>query len=229
MEKRIFLLKTPATWNAVAFKEKVFDEVVPAILALDPVKLKVGITEEAPPKLSLLPLRSGGLAMISLWGEFAEPPKILREIDAGAAGFLVEEAVPVAYEKTWRDGEVSPGATLLTLMKMNPAISFDDFMHEWHDRHTPLAMRIHPLWNYTRNVVLSSVIPGSPDFQGIVEEHFRSKRDALNPIRMFGGFPNFLPNMIKIARHVNSFLNIPECENYLLNEYHIRSSSVLER
>ncbi len=223
MEKHIFLLKKPDAWTLAAFKAKVFDEILPALLALEPVKLKVGITEEAPPKLSILPLRPEGLAMISIWGELAEPPKVLREFDAAAAGYLIEEAIPVAYDKTWRDGEASPGATLLTLMKMNPAISFDDFIYEWHGRHTPLAMRIHPLWNYTRNVVRSSVIPGSPDFQGIVEEHFRSKRDALNPIRMFGGFPMFLPNMIKIARHVNSFLNIPECENYLLNEYHIRS------
>ncbi len=223
MEKHIFLLKKPGAWTTEAFKAKVFDDILPAFLTLDPVKLKVGITEVAPPKLSVLPLRAEGLAMISVWGELEAPPEILREVDAGAAGYLIEEAVPVAYEKTWRDGEVSPGATLLTLMKMNPSISFDDFIYEWHGRHTPLAMRIHPLWNYTRNVVRSSVIPGSPDFQGIVEEHFRAKRDALNPIRMFGGFPMFLPNMIKIARHVNSFLNISECENYLLNEYHIRS------
>ena len=223
MEKRIFLLKKPSVWTLAAFKAKVFGEIVPALLALDPVKLKIGITEEAPPKLCVLPLRPEGLAMISLWGEVEDCSGILQRADSDAAGYRTEEAIPVAYDKTWPDGEVSPGATLLTIMKMNPSISYEDFICEWHGRHTPLAMGIHPLWNYTRNVVRSSVIPGSPDFQGIVEEHFRSRRDALNPIRMFGGFPMFLPNMVKIARHVNSFLDLSECENYLLNEYHIRS------
>ncbi len=223
MQKRIYIVKKPSQLSYAGFQSKVMDQLVPGILARDPMKLKVGITEEAPPRFGVLPLRPEGLAMISVWGEVGDLAEILREHDGHAAGYVVDEAIPVAYERDWKDGEVSPGATLLTLMKMNPEISYEEFIHEWHGRHTPLAMKIHPLWNYTRNVVRSAAIPGSPTFDGIVEEHFREKRDAVNPVRMFGGFPVFLPNMVRIARHVNSFLNIPECENYLLKEIHVRS------
>ncbi len=223
MQKRIYLVKKPSQLSFGGFKSKIMDQVIPGILACHPMKLKLGITEEAPPRFGVLPLRPEGLALISVWGEIGDIAALLREVDARAAGYLVDEAVPVAYERDWKDGEVSPGATLLTLMKKKPELPYEDFIREWHGRHTPLAMKIHPLWNYTRNVVCSAVIPGSPEFQGIVEEHFRSKRDSLNPVRMFGGFPMFIPNMIRIARHVNTFLDIPECENYLLSEVHVRS------
>lgn len=223
MQKRIYLVKKPASLSHAGFKARVLEQLIPSVLERNPVKLKLGITEEPPPRFGVLPLRPEGLAMISVWGEVGDLTTLLQEIDTEAAGYLVEEAIPVAYARYWKDGETSPGATLLTLMKRNPELSYDEFINEWHGRHTPLAMKIHPLWNYTRNVVREPAIPGSPEFDGIVEEHFRAKRDALNPVRMFGGLPMFIPNMMRIARHVNSFLNIPECENYLLSETHIRS------
>ena len=111
----------------------------------------------------------------------------------------------------------------MTLMKKNAELSYEQFMKEWFGHHTPMAIRIHPLWNYIRNVVESPISDDSPPFDGIVEEHFRSLRDITNPVRFFGGVVKMLPNMLKVGLHSNKFLDLSATENYLLTEFHIRS------
>jgi len=144
-------------------------------------------------------------------------------IGSNLAGYKVTESTPVAYKKDWDNGKASPGAVMLTLMRKNPSLSYEQFMKEWFGHHTPMAMRIHPLWNYIRNVVETAVIEGSPPIDGIVEEHCRSLRDITNPARYFGGPFRMFPNMVRVGLHANKFLQISAVENYLLTEYHIRS------
>jgi len=86
-----------------------------------------------------------------------------------------------------------------------------------------MAMRIHPLWSYIRNVVETAVIEGSPPIDGIVEEHCRSLRDITNSARYFGGAFRMIPNMVRVGLHSNKFLQLSAVENYLVTEYHIRS------
>ena len=227
MAKYIFLVRSPELLERKIFKSRIFDKLVPGLLDLDPEKLKISLTEIERPRLTILPLKATGLALVSVWGELdgdierwqAE----MTSISGGVVGYRVTESTPVAYEKDWEDGNASPGTVLLTLMKKNAKLSYEQFMDEWFGHHTPMALRIHPLWNYTRNVVESVVIEDSPPFDGIVEEHFRSLGDITNPARFFGGAFRMLPNMLKVYRHANKFLEISATENYLLTEYHIRS------
>jgi len=227
MAKYIFLVRSPELLERRIFKSRIFDKLVPGLLELDPEKLKISLTETERPRLTILPLKATGLALVSVWGELdgdierwqAE----MTSISGGVVGYRVTESTPVAYEKDWEDGYASPGMVLLTLMKKNAKLSYEQFMDEWFGHHTPMALRIHPLWNYTRNVVESVVIEDSPPFDGIVEEHFRSLGDITNPARFFGGAFRMLPNMLKVYRHANKFLEISATENYLLTEYHIRS------
>lgn len=227
MAKYIFLVRSPELLERKIFKSRIFDKLVPGLLELDPEKLKISLTETERPRLTILPLKATGLVLVSVWGELdgaierwqAE----MTSVSGGVAGYRVTESTPVAYEKDWEDGNASPGTVLLTLMKKNAKLSYEQFMDEWFGHHTPMALRIHPLWNYTRSVVESSVIKDSPPFDGIVEEHFRSLGEITNPARFFGGAFRMLPNMLKVYRHANKFLEISATENYLLTEYHIRS------
>ena len=139
------------------------------------------------------------------------------------SGYQVAESTPVAYRKDWKDGEASPGMVMLTIMKKNARLHQKQFMEEWFGHHTPMAMRIHPLWNYIRNVVESAVVEGSPEFDGIVEEHVRQRRDIPNPVRYFGGPLHFIANMLRVGLHARKFLDLSVIENYLLTEYYIRS------
>ena len=227
MAKYIFLVRSPELLERKIFKSRIFDKLVPGLLDLDPEKLKISLTETERPRLTILPLKATGLVLVSVWGELdgdierwqAE----MTSISGGVVGYRVTESTPVAYEKDWEDGNASPGTVLLTLMKKNAKLSYEQFMDEWFGHHTPMALRIHPLWNYTRNVVESVVIEDSPPFDGIVEEHFRSLGDITNPARFFGGAFRMLPNILKVYRHTNKFMKISATENYLLTEYHIRS------
>jgi hypothetical protein len=227
MAKYIFLVRSPESLGGKVFRSRIVDGLMNRLLDLDPERLKVSLTETGRPRLTVLPLKATGLAMVSVWGELDGAIERWKDemISTGGRveGYRVTESQPVSYEKDWEDGCASPGVVLLTLMRKNAGLNYEQFMDEWFGHHTPMALRIHPLWSYTRNVVDSVVTQDSPPFDGIVEEHFHSLQDVINPVRFFGGAFRMLPNMLKVYRHSNKFLEISAIENYLVIEYHIRS------
>lgn len=228
MSKYIFLIRPTGQVDLPALKSHIFDGIVPRLLQLNPGKLKVDITEPKRPGITVIPFKKRPLAMISVWDAGVDRVEQWREAltipNCKVAGYQVSESAPKAYTKDWKDGEPSPGVVMLTLMRKNPGLSYEQFMKEWFEHHTPnIAMKVHPLWNYIRNVVDSVVIEGSPQLDGIVEEHLLECRDITNPSRYFGGALKMIPNMIKVGMHAKKFLDMSAVENYLLTEYHIRS------
>lgn len=204
-----------------AFVSDAFARVVPRLRSLAPAALTVSLTERETPRATVIPFRRENLLMASVYGDI-DPAGFEAALSAPAVevfGYRVRESHPLRYEKTWSDGERSPGEVLLTLLARNRAISEQAFMHEWHGRHTPKALRIHPMWSYGRNVVVGRTRPDAPEFDGVVEEHYRRLDDILNPVRMFGGAARFLPQMVEVALHVRHFLDLGRTENYLLAEY----------
>ncbi len=228
MAKYIFLVRPPDRVNIAALKSRVLEDLVPRLLQMAPEKLKVDLTEPKRPRLTVLPLAKNHLAMVSVWDGRADRARQWQaEIDSlgwNVAGYQVAESTPKACTKDWKDCEPSPGIVMLTLMKKNRRLSQEQFMHEWFEHHTPkIALKVHPLWNYIRNVVDSVVVEGSPPLDGIVEEHCLKRSDVTNPVRYFGGLLKMVPNMIKVGLHANKFLDLSAVENYLLTEYYIRS------
>lgn len=228
MVKYVFLVRPPDGVDGSALRARVLGEVVPRLLQMGPDRLKVGLTEPRRPRLTVLPLGKQELAMISLWD--AQPdragqwPAAMAGPGWSVAGYRVTESTPLGYTKDWPDGEASPGVVMLTLMRRNPRLSQEQFMREWFEYHTPrIALKVHPLWNYIRNVVESALPDESPHLDGIVEEHCRERRELTNPVRYFGGPLRMVSNMIRVGLHANKFLEISAVENYLLTEYHIRS------
>ncbi len=230
MNKYQYIIRDASERSQSEFRAQIFDVLLPTALALNPNGLKISITDIARPRITVLPLRKENLALISLWSDNDKLPLEWQDSitlpDLTIHGYRIEESAPVAYAKTWNDGETSPGVVLLTLLKQNPKLSYNTFMHEWHERHTPKAMRIHPFWNYIRNVIKEKIITDSPDFEGIVEEHFRTREDCINPVRMFGGALKFIPNMIEVGLHAKHFLDLGLTENYLLSETHVLSQEL---
>jgi hypothetical protein len=219
--KHQFIVKDGGTREE--FATKVWKSIVPALLPLAKGALKIGLTERENPRGTVLPLRRDNLLMVSAWGaiDIGGLTSTLHEVGAACFGYRVEESYPVRYTRDWADGERSPGDVLLTLLAKNERLSYDEFMHEWHGRHTPKALRIHPMWSYARNVVTASVTDGAPAFEGIVEEHYRELRDITNPVRMFGGPLRFLPHLVEVGLHARHFLDLRKTENYLLGEWHL--------
>jgi len=199
-----------------------------------PQKLHITFTDSIPPSISIIPFRKKKISAISLYSEhgLSSPGNqdflnFCRSDEKNhsvvfAGSYCVEEVLPVEYTKTWTDMEMTPGVCLLTLFRRKHGISHADFIHRWHKSHTPLSLQIHPLWHYNRNVVLEPATTGSELWEGIVEEHFRKRADLLNPARFFGNPITMVPNMIRVYKDTNSFLDYKTIETYLVREVIIK-------
>jgi hypothetical protein len=223
VDKLQFVLRAPGGSDHAAFGRRA-RSLAERLLELDPERLKLSWTERPPPRLSLVPFERRPVALFSIVG--AAPAQQIAALLGGAgelSGYRVDEALPTAYRRDWPDGQPTPGAGLLTLLKRKPGLSDERFFHEWFGRHTPKSQRIHPLWCYERNRVEQAVLPGSTPFEGIVEERFRTRAELLNPVRLFGGPLVFLPHMVEVGLHIASFLDMRSMETYLVEELHLKS------
>jgi len=209
------------------FSRTVLDELAPRLLDAGDFELKLNHTAARPPRLSIIPFGARGVALFSLTGDQLPDPKWVEELlhphGAAVAGYRVAESTPRGYDRGWPDGHQTPGIGLLTLFRRRRGLDDTTFLRRWHGGHTPLTFKIHPVWNYVRNVVQRPIIAGSPPFDGIVEEHFREASDLLNPARFFGGPLSMVPNMIRVASDIRGFLDQRSLETYLATELHLRS------
>jgi hypothetical protein len=199
--------------------------------------VKVCLTTGSPPVVHVIPFSRRKIASLSLWKEDQEEDK--EEGEGVIAGYVVEEALPVAYDKEWKDGERTPGAGLLTLFRKKPGLDYATFLRKWHESHTPISLRVHPLWNYSRNVVLDTApgwggaqragdpgAPGredSPWFDAIVEEQVRERSHLINPCIFFGSPLTMLWNMGLVLFDSRSFIDYSSMETYLVDEYILKS------
>ncbi len=223
MNKEIYLIRGKDSENYQAFKTRILKSVTDLVKTLKPEALKLTITDEAPPKFSVIPFSKNKIAVISVRKKDNTPIESLSSADGFYGAYKVEEALPVAYEKDWRDGEPTPGACLLTLFSKKKNIDYYTFINRWHNGHTPLSLRIHPLWNYVRNVVHDKLFEQSAWFDGIVEEQVRKTSDLLNPFQFFGNPFIIIPRMLQVYSDTRSFIDYPSMETYLTREYHIIS------
>jgi len=221
MQKEIYLLRGSSAESYAAFQEEIFGVADRLVRETAPEKLSVTLTTEPPPRLTVIPFVPKKIAAISLIRERAAPMKFPNLESDLCGAYRVEEALPVQYEKSWNNGTITPGICLLTLFRRRPGLDHPTFLHRWHHSHTPLSLRIHPLWHYNRNVVTGTLAPGSEPWEGIVEEHMKSRADLLNPFRFFGNPLVIVQRMIEVYRDTRSFLDYKTIEPYLVREYHL--------
>lgn len=227
MPKLLYAVRPPAGTTNEAHRALLVDEVAPALLRAGAERLKLSVSLPPDVRAPLLPLKTEPWALVSAWIEPGTPPERLRgHLTAhrlSVEAWQVTETIPRAYDRTWPDGEASPGVALVTLFRRRRHTTHARFLEEWHQRHTPMALEIHPLWNYVRNVVDAPLIHGTPQWDGIVEEHFRELADVTDLRRFYGGTWSVIPNMIRVGRHVNGFLDLRSIENHLAVEIPIRT------
>lgn len=224
MEKFIFCLEDNLkTASRRQFRDFIFQSVVPDIMKHNPRNCKLTVSSIDQPAVSILPLNHSGFAMFSIAG--VEAGEILQGLnkyktpDRRIYGYAIHESPYLLSERTWNCHEESPGLILLTMFQQKPGITREQFMHIWFGEHSPKAIYTHPLKNYIRNVVKEFLTEETPRFDGIVEEHFGTDEDLLNPVKMFGGIFRFIPSMIRVYFHVNKFLNLSTIRNYICREY----------
>ncbi len=225
MKKEIYLIGGTGTETYPEFHKRILAAAEAAIVEYSPEKLWLTLTMEPPPRLSVIPFRRQKTAAISVIRKDEETTKmeLLTQLSGFRSATTVEEAIPVSYSKSWKNGTLTPGICLLTLFRQKQGLPRETFLDRWHNSHTPLSLRIHPLWHYNRNVVTVRFGAAEPAWDGIVEEHFRTRADLLNPFLFFGNPLVIIQHMMEVYRDTNSFLDYKTIEPYLVREYHLKS------
>jgi len=72
-------------------------------------------------------------------------------------------------------------------------------------------------------VVLENSTDASNNWDGIVEEHFKTSSDLLNPLKFFGNPVVMVYNMIRTYLDTNSFLDYKTIEPYFATEIYVKS------
>lgn len=224
MAKYMILMRGSAGQLYPEFKKQVMDLVQLFRAGKSVSAIRLTLTEQPPPTISIIPFKKQKAAVVSVYSTENPLTQKIRE-HAGICGiYRVDEATPVAYSKTWEDGMPSPGVCLLTFFRQKKGISYDTFIDRWHNSHTPLSLKIHPLWNYSRNVVIESNIAESEPWDGLVEEQVQNRSDLLNPFKFFGNPFIILYNMLRVYTDTRSFLEYKTIEPYLATEYVLLST-----
>jgi hypothetical protein len=223
MRKDIYLIKGDSTENYKQFTGRILELARLESRAEEISRLSVTCTTTAPPKVSVIPFKKEKIAAISVYSNADFKSNKLVEAHGFSAAYKVTEALPVKYEKNWPDEKPTPGACLLTLFQKKQKIDFKTFIDRWHNGHTPLSLKIHPLCHYNRNVVDKKLTATSFDWHGIVEEHTRTKGELINPARFFGNPYTMIYNMLRVYLDTQSFIDYKTISTYLVSEIHIKS------
>lgn len=223
MQKEIYIIRALVSESYKDFMNRIISLSEAALEQYGPETLKTCLTIRRPPALSIIPFKRKKIAVISLTRKSTSPVKVLTGAEGFSGSYMVEEAIPVAYKKDWEDRRPTPGACLLTLFHKKPGLDQETFIRRWHEGHTPLSLRLHPLWNYNRNVVKSPVAGDFPWYDGIVEEQFRLSSDLLNPFTFFGPPLKVPMHMYEVWKDTRSFIDMRKIETYLATEIHFLS------
>ncbi|MCB2201260.1 hypothetical protein KQH26_00680 [bacterium] len=223
MIKQIYLVRGDDSETYEAFNNRIEIAVQRIIENKRVQHLSYTITEAPPPNISIIPFKKKKITAITLKMKEGKPLENMVLLKGFEGVYMVTEALPVAYEKTWADGEKTPGVCLLTLFKQKKSIDYKTFLDRWHNSHTPLSLKTHPLWHYNRNVVEEKLSSDSANWDGIVEEHLRTRAELLNPFKFFGNPLVIVQRMIQVYIDTKSFLDYNTIEPYLTKEYFIKS------
>ena len=223
MQKEIYILSGLVSEDYRDFKNRIFNVSNAVLEQFGPASLKANLTLRRPPLLSIIPFKREKIAVLSLTRDENADISPITQSEGYKGGYVVEEAIPVAYNKDWEDGSPTPGECLLTLFHKKPGLDQSTFIQRWHHGHTPLSLRLHPLWNYNRNVVNASIKDDSEWYDGIVEEQFRKSSDLLNPFVFFGPALKVPIHMYRVWKDTISFIDMRKIETYLTTEIHFLS------
>ena len=223
MRKEIYLIKGTKNEGYEQFSNRIRNLAKSISQTGRVSQIKINYAAVPPPKMSVIPFKKDKIAAVSIYFSAINNGILLKDKPGFSGGFWVEEALPVAYEKNWEDGAATPGVCLLTLFQKKKNMDNEMFINRWHNGHTPLSLKIHPLWNYNRNVVSEKLTGSSFSWDGIVEEHFRTSSDLLNPVKFFGNPFVMVYNMIRVYFDTQSFLDYKTIEPYFVTEIWIKS------
>jgi hypothetical protein len=148
-------------------------------------------------------------ALASVWLSSYDLREAVEQVLSAACerldGYLVTESEPQPLEdRDWPDGDQSPGISHVTWFPKPERLTEEQFLHGWHEVHTPHSAELHPLrWTYLRDTVVRTLTPGSPEVRAIVVERFREVADYADPKRLFGSTQALEQNMVDLPGYAD--------------------------
>lgn len=218
MEKLVYGLWRRPDQDVDPIRTALLDDVAPALLDLGVDGLRVEVEEPSGKILRTGADPDGSLlcGSVSLWLDSYDNrgphEAAIAKAGARAHGWIVAESVAKALgaNRTWPDGERSPGLSILTFLDKGEGVPDEDFYRIWHGEHTPLTFEIHPFWLYVRNQTLRPITAGAPSIRAIVYESTATDEEILDLPRFFGcpDDPSRLTDQIGIVdAHIKTFAN----------------------
>lgn len=112
-------------------------------------------------------------AVVSVWtdGDVAAAVGVVRDVDATADGWRVDERRPIEPPEV-ADGERADALANIALLRRPAAMSPEDWLDDWLERHTTVAIETQGTFGYVQNPVVEPLTPDAPEVAGIVEELF---------------------------------------------------------
>ena len=149
------------------------------------------------------------------------------------AGYLVTESLYTDYgqnefapERSWADGERSPGVTVVTLLERPQRLPVDEWIAHWYGVQSPVSAAMQPRTRYVRNAVTRALTDHAPPYAGIVEECWPSAEHVEDPMLFYcaGGSKDVLKqNIEKMMASVTAFLDLDRIRTVTMSEYLLKT------
>lgn len=227
MEKLVYLISKELDVPGHTLREGLLERVIPVLRESGGQNISLNVQDEDVAagdgvriSTSEPPIR----AMISFWLENSDDRQAAEEVllaeSEGLAGYLVAESRPMVYDPT--PGERSRGANLVTRIHKKADISDEEFTERWTVEHRKVAVETQSTFAYVRNAVLRTLVPGTPECDGIVEESFPI--EALSNPHVWYDCDNedeYRRRLQRMMDSVNAFLDLGRLESIPMSEYRL--------
>jgi hypothetical protein len=186
MEKAFYLLQRPEGADQATFARELL-EAGNQMAALDSGGVRLGVQDEyvdwgdAADHHAALGHHSYGPfdGVVQVWLDRADQAAcapfeaLAHEVAAHVYGYLVEERVlKQNLLQSTAPGARNSGYSQVAFLQIPTRLTRAEWLKAWQDRHTWVALSIHPHLEYIQNVVIRPVTDGAPAIAGIGEEQF---------------------------------------------------------
>jgi hypothetical protein len=236
----MYLVWTHEPSTADDRERSLLHELAPALLALGTSGLTIDVDDtgaDVPPPLPLPDDEAPVRAVVSIWLDAydrREPYEdVLRAHSSRFEGYLVTESMYTDYggnqwskARDWPDGQRSPGILTVTLLQQKRGTAYEEWMHFWHTRQSPMSEEIQPRARYVRNSVARAITAGAPPYLGIVEEAWQTIEDLVDPMRFYcgdGDPERMQANLHTMLTHIATLLDLDATRVHTLSEWILKS------
>lgn len=236
MEKVVYICWKPEGVDDHAWSATIARDAVASLHARGARGVRVTVPDAHTDALRGLAIANGQPSLsgtVSCWLDACDDRAVVEEtlapVTSRVAGYLVAESLVLddtAPLSTLDD--LHPLIDLQGFLQPSPGMPHAEFVEHWFEEHRAVAIETECVTSYERNLVARVLTAGAPPFAGIVDQHFASTADVLDPLVRFRGDGDDARSHENLVRMVNScaaFLDMSALDSHPLTEYRFADPS----